>query len=206
MKNNKPENNSSSNFTVGYIVIAVLFVGLVIGVGLMIPRLHLPSKAEKNEITADKPIPDGTVQNGGLWEYYKDKTLTEVKSLRPGIIDTGNGLFLFDQYGDSERAVLFGGSYENDKLYGLSLILSNSDSLCGATSEADKKILSDFSEWCIDKLGFSINDMEYMESGGFVYYTDYANGIRCTHEICPGEDIKMFGCADMSTFAEYEGW
>lgn len=202
MNNKTSENKPSSTFMVGVIVLSILFVFFIVCVLLWIPHLHLPSKGNSSDI----PIADGTVQNGDLWNFYQGKTLSEIKSVRPGVIDTGSELFIFENYGDTERSVLFGGAFTDDKLYGLSMILSNSDSLCGTTSEADKKILSDFAAWCIDKMGFSINDMEYMESGGFVYYTDYANGIRCTHEICPGEDIKMFGCADMSTFAEYEGW
>lgn len=206
MKNNKPENNSSSNFTVGYIVIAVLFVGLVIGVGLMIPRLHLPSKVERNEITTDKPIPDGTVQNGDLWNYYKDKTLTEIKSFRPNIIDTGSGMYIIDQYGDSDRAALFEGMFEEEELKMLFFILSDSEFLCGTTNNEDRKKISDFADWCIEKMGFSKDNMEFMENGGSIFLTDYSNGIRCSYEVCPGNGIKGFACADISSVAESEGW
>ena len=209
MKKSRRSNNKSSKLSIGFIVLAVLYVVFIVCVVLWIPHLHLPSKQINNEETAgvEKPIPDGTVQNGGLWDFYKDKTLSEVKSLRPGIVDTGTGLFIFDQYGDSERAALFGGSYEDDKLANLSLVLSNSGSLCGTENEADKKVLSDFAVWGIDRMGLSIDEMEYMETGDFAYYTDYVAGVRCGYYICPGSDgIPLLGCADISAVAEFEGW
>ena len=164
---------------------------------------------ETDDSVADKPIPDGTVQNGDLWNFYKDKTLSDVLALRPGIINTGGDLYILEQYGDSERSALLGGSFEDEELSVLSFVLSNSDPLCGTTSEEDKKILSDFAAWALDRMGLSVSDMDYVESDSFAYYTDYDIGIRCGYDMCPGGEggiAAYFGCANLSSFAEYEGW
>ena len=187
MKNQGSAKNNNS--IVAFIFILAGYALLIIAVILWIPRSNLPRKQ-----SASSSIADGTIRKGNLWNFYKEKTKSEVKMIIPSSFDTGSGFMVVDQYGDDERSAMLEIVYDGEAFDSIALILENNSSICGTKNAEDLEKLSSFADWSLDRFGLSLSDMKKINLDNYIVFSN-SEGVQCGYSKCPKDGIPMFVCS-----------